>query len=150
MTAAKTATGREPNWTTSGGEYVPAGYQARGPVWPANRLLHMLMTLFLIDIFYPVNCERLRGTVSRLDRRNLPKSWQKKHGNSGASFGHASSDRHALIWMEEHGETMVGYAFTFVLREARVGDDVTLLVRRNSGAVRRVRNHSRPRKWWQF
>ena len=108
------------------------------------------MAVFLIEILYPVGCIIFEGKISRLDRKNLPKSWKKRHGNMGVALGAAAPDRHALIWLEEHGDTMIGYAFSYVLHTARVGDRVTLKVKQDSGSIVRLRNHDRPRRWWQF
>ena len=139
-----------PAWSVSGGDYVPAGFVPRGPVWPSNRILHMLLTVSLIDLIFPLKCEVFTGTVSHLERKNLPKSWLKRHGSGVGTSVAGAQTRHALIWLAEHGETMIGYAFTQRLLETRVGDQVTIWVKPNSGSVRRLRNHTRPRKWWQF
>ena len=140
----------KPKWTISDGSYVPAGFVPHGPAWPSNRFVRILLTMSLIDVFFPIGCKVFEGTISRLDRKNLPKSWKKKHGNLGAALGAGASGRHALIWLEEHGDTMIGYAFSYVLHTARVGDRVTLKVKPASGSVRRLRNHDRPRRWWQY
>lgn len=146
----KVGAGNAPEWTVSGGDYVPAGFVPRGRVWPANRWLHMLLTLTLIDVFFIINCQRMRGTVSRLDRKNLPKSWLKIHGNVAPSIGGYSTKRYALVWLAEHGDTVIGYAFTSILHDAKVGDEVTVRVKPNSGSIRRLTNHTRPRRWWQY
>ena len=47
-------------------------------------------------------------------------------------------------------DMMIGYAFTAMLHNTKVGDEVTLWVRPWSGAVHWLKNHSRPRRWWQY
>ena len=132
----------EPEWSVAGGEYVPAEFVPRGPVRPANVIVRSLLTLFLIELFFPLFCEKMTGTVARMDRKNLPKSWKKRHGGGYGNFTAGHSDRHAHLWFEEHGDTMVGYAFSQTLRKTKIGDRVTVWVKPWSGCIRRLRNHS--------
>lgn len=141
---------REPEWTTAGGEYVPAEFVPRGPVRPANAIIRGLLTLTLIDLFFPLFCEKITGTVARMDRKNMPKSWKKKHGPGYGTYAAGHSDRHAHLWFEEHGDMMIGYAFSQTLHQTKVGDQITVWVKPWSGSVRRLRNHTKPRKWWQY
>ena len=130
-------------------EFVPPGFVPRGPVWPARRWQQFLLSVLLVDLLFPIRCEKFEGKISRLERRDLPKSWKRDQGNT-AAMGIWAPTRYALIWLEETGDMLVGYANAQILHKTRVGDEVALWVKPYSGSVRRLRNRTRPRRWWQF
>ena len=65
-------------------------------------------------------------------------------------MGHGVSTRHALIWLEEEGDLLIGFVYSYKLHNAKVGDKVKLWVQPHTGHVNWIRNFTRPRKWWQY
>lgn len=130
-------------------EYVPADFIPRGPMWPTKAWQRLLLNVTLIDLLFPLRCEKFHGTVSRIERHDQP-NWFKRASGSHEFGGVYGSRRHGLIWLEEEGDMMIGYAGIAMLHETKVGDEITIWVKPWSGSARRLRNRTRPRRWWQY
>ena len=132
-------------------DYSPPEFVPRGATWPQSRWLRLVLAFTLVEVFWVTfRCETFSGTIARLDRRDLPKAWKDAEKRFGMAMGHGVSTRHALVWLEEEGDMLIGYAFSYMLHDGKVGDRVKIWVRPDTGRIRWIRNFTRRRRWWQY
>ena len=131
-------------------EFSPEGFVPRAKYKPWAKYARLVLFFLIIGFWIKPGCERRSGTVRRIERRELPKDWKESAKRFQGALGAAVPTRFGCIWLDTMGEEMVGYAMSDVLHDTRKGDELTLWVRPDVGTITKIRNHTRPRKWWSY
>ncbi|MBS8224916.1 hypothetical protein [Vannielia litorea] len=131
-------------------EFSPEGFKPRAPYKPWAPWARLVLAFLIIGFWVKPGCERLCGKVNRIDKRSLPKAWKESAKRYQGAVGAAVPTRFGCIWLDTMGEEMAGYAMSDVLHDLRVGDEITLWVRPDVGTITKIRNHTRPRRWWSY
>ena len=122
--------------------FVPAEVTPVGPFRPWLTPVQIAVWCTLIGFALPpLGCIRRGGRVTRIQRGRLPKRLRGGSMNTSPSYG--------VLWLDE-ADAAVGYAMAQTLHETRVGHVVEVHVRPDTGQILRLRNRTRPRRWWQF
>ncbi|UYV37457.1 hypothetical protein N4R57_21390 [Rhodobacteraceae bacterium D3-12] len=122
-------------------EFIPRG-AAPGLV---KSTLQTALDLLTLGARVNLVGEVIEGTVSKLERHKLPQTRQAYA--SGAGMRATSFE---YLWLEEHGDTVIGHVLPYVLHETKVGHKVRVTVRPDSGKIRKIKNYTKPRPWYVF
>ena len=131
-------------------EFSPDGFVPRAPYKAWAPHVQLVLAFLIVGFWIKPGCEKFSGKVASIDRRELPRKWKEGAKRAQGALGAAVPTRFGCIWLEETGDMMIGYAMSDVLHDTKVGDDVTLWVRPDVGTITKIRNRTRPRKWWSY
>tara|TARA_R110002095_G_scaffold195855_1_gene174570 strand:+ start:107 stop:529 length:423 start_codon:yes stop_codon:yes gene_type:complete len=125
-------------------QFVPRGTV---PGWIST--LQVMLDLILVGLFVHLRCETMEGEISKLESRRLSAKLQRENSKTQAASGIVMPRSERLLWLKETGPLLVGMGFAQVIHTAKAGDKVILTIRPDTGQIRKLRNLTRPRKWWQ-